>query len=207
MKDKKDKTTSSMGLIVIALSVFIIAESIWLVGKLEEIGQNTGSSSRGTPAGELSKVNQEGALFTLAGPDQVGQGELFTVTALLTTQEDVLTHGLDVVLNYDPKMLEVIGLAKLDSDSPLGTIGLNVAEEDKERVLVSLLEVDNLEGVILAFGQEYKLFSLQLRAIASGKTAINLETDQEKARKTQILDAKLDRSLPLDKEDLEVIIL
>ncbi len=205
MEEKRKKVIPSMSTIMIALSVFIIAESIWLVGKLEEISKET-ASNRTIPSSQEVVREGSAAMVLLTGPAQAAKGEEFPVQVVLKADEAFVSYGLDVVLNYDSEILEVLDTAKIDPQSPFKTAGLNFVEEDKQRVLVTLIDLSG-EGFSFEAGGEYPLFNLQLRALSEGEVSVGVELDQEKSRKTQIMEAKTDELLLLDKEDLTVVIL
>ncbi|MBL7078533.1 hypothetical protein ISS42_02660 [Candidatus Shapirobacteria bacterium] len=208
MKDIKKRLSPSMSTIVIALSVFIIAESIWLVGKLEEINQR--ASSRGSSPNlvneQLTNKVESAAIVSLKGAVRVVKGESFPVQVTLKANQDFYSHGLDIVLGYDPQVLKALGRARIDPQSPFKTAGLNFIEEDKERILVTLID-ESGKGFNFNLGNEYPLFSFEFEALEQGESFVMVKTSQgESARKTQVIDANTDELLLLDKEDLNVIV-
>lgn len=205
MENQKKKLVSPMSTIIIALSVFIIAESIWLVGKLEEISNKAGSTNKPSLVVQDSVKIEPMATISLSGPTQATKGENFFVQVRIKTEKNFTSHGLDVVLNYDPRVLKALGKAKVDSQSPFKTDGLNFVEEDKERILVTLINLDG-EGFGFEKGGEYSLFALEFEALKEGEVMLEIELDEEKSRKTQIIESDTDQLLPLDKKDLTVVV-
>jgi len=197
-----------MSTIVITLSVFIIAESIWLVGKLEEISQRATSSELAvTPIKEEVKIAEPEALIKAAGPAVVSKGEEFILTVSLSARKDFSSDGMDVVLTYDSTFLEPVGVsAKINPDSLFKTAGLNLVEEDKARILVTILDLQSPGGVAVRAGDESDLFTFGFKALKTGKTVVVVNNDRAERRKTQVIKASTSDPLVLEKEDLVVMI-
>jgi len=208
MKTKKEskKILPSMSTIVIALSVFIIAESIWLVGKLEEISKKASSGNNFPISVKQQPVeNKSDAVISLKGPVQVNQGETLVVDVTLKANESFYAHGLDVVVDYDPQVLQALGEAQIDPSSPFKTAGLNIIEEGKKRILVTLIDMSG-KGFTFTPGEEYSLFKLSFKALKSGETSLKTGSGEKESRKTQVIDANTGQLLLLDKEELTVVV-
>lgn len=190
--------------IVILLSILIIGESVWLVNRLNK------SASQEGKVGEKTVVEEIAPFVKLAldGPQQVKAGEKLQVILGLQAEEDFTADGMDLILNYDPKMLKVMNVGV--DQTLFKTVGRNLVEPEKERIVVSLLNLETgaESGVEVSKGAEDQLLTITFTALTSGNTQVLLEVPQVTTLTgTKIIEAKTGKQLPFAKKDLSVVIL
>jgi len=190
--------------IVILLSVLIIGESIWLVNRLNKSASQEGKVREKTAVEEIAPF----VGLALDGPQQVKAGEKFQVVLGLQAEENFTADGMDLVLNYDPKLL---GVVNVDVDQTLfKTVGRNLVEPEKERIVVSLLNLETgaESGVKVSKGIKDQLLTITFTALKAGTTQVSLEIPQVTVPTgTKIIETKTGKELPFTKEDLSVVVL
>jgi len=190
--------------IVILLSILIIGESVWLVNRLNKSASQEGKMEEKTVVEEIAPFVR----LTLDGPQQVKAGEKFQVILGLQAEENFTADGMDLILNYNPKMLKVMNVGV--DQTLFKTVGRNLVEPEKERIVVSLLNLETgaESGVEVSKGAEDQLLTITFTALTSGNTQVLLEVPQvTTSTGTKIIEARTGGQLPFAKEDLSVVIL
>jgi len=214
-KSTSFKFSSKTSLVIMALSILIIAESIWLVDRLAQIKiiQEVAPIIQ-VPFRNAAKTFSPKASLSLLGPEQVEAGEEFSVSVLLASKADFSADGVDLVLLYDADRLQVIDQdakeegvqVEVAKEIPFRTVGRNFVDSETNRILLTLLDLESQGGTAFISGKELPLATVYFKAIGTGQTKVTISTEGEKGQ-SKIAVAGTGDPLPLSKEDLELTIL
>ena len=89
----------------------------------------------------------------------------------MTPYKQLSLDGADILVEYDSDKIEILGT---DPSDRFSRVGRNWIEPEKNRVLVSLIQLDQV--VSFEAGQEATLLTLSYSAKESGKVNLNLKT-------------------------------
>lgn len=141
------------------LALLVIFESILVVERLSK------------------KIKQE-VMISWQGEGQIKSGEEGEVKVVMTPLKNLALDGIDVLIEYDPEYLEIIGTNPSDRFSYLAR---NWIEPEKKRILVSMLETDRLEGVNFEAGEEVVLLTIKYVALRPGTTQLKIIGGEDQA--------------------------
>ena len=147
-----------------ALALLVIFESVMIVQRLDK-----GKEPISLPA----KIEEEqgSALIAFKGESQASEEVEGMVEVAMTPLKSFLLDGVDVLIEYDPKYLEILGTDPSDRFSYLAR---NWVEPEKKRVLVSMLETELVEGVYFEAGEEVVLTTISYLPKKSGETSLKI---------------------------------
>ncbi len=205
-KRSRIKFSPKTSAIIVALSVLIIGESLWLLERLDKAA--TRKEIPALPSEKRVVTPSPKAAVILSSPVTAGVkvGETLSVEVLLKIEEVFASDGIDLILTYNPNLLEVIdedtakeGIqVKISPETPFKTVGRNFAEVESERVLVTLLDLESPSGVAFSAGEQLSLVTVRFKTLAPGKAEFFLES--------KIAEAVSGNPMSLAKENLEVSI-
>ena len=148
------------------LALLVIFESILVV---ERLSKKVSQEERSSLPVELKE--EEPVMISWEGENQIVAGEEGEVKVVMTTLKNLALDGIDVLIEYDPEYLEIIGTDPSDRFSYLAR---NWIEPEKKRILVSMLETDLPEGVSFEAGEGVTLLTIKYTALKSGKTKLKI---------------------------------
>jgi hypothetical protein len=151
-----------------ALALLIILESVIVVNRLQ---LKTGSVKERFSLPEQINEVQEPAIISLEGDNQINAEEEESLKVILTALKTINLDGVDIYLKYDPDVIEIIGA---DPANKFSFVGRNWVEPEKERVLISMVETDALEGVVFEAGSQTNLATINLVGLTAGQTKIEV---------------------------------
>lgn len=130
---------------------------------------------------------REGKLFVYLPPgnsqDIVTNGQIFTVNVGLKT--GVPTAGVDIVLQYDPKYLQLVGAGNKSTFRYINTSSSIFQIFPYEKLLhgtsTEQLDFSALANPLKEYSGGGLIASVTFRAIASGQTEIIIPADQRQA--------------------------
>lgn len=120
------------------------------------------------------KVNvkpEEEATINFKGEDEIALNEKGTVEVVMVPLKEFSLDGIDVLIEYNPEYLEILGTDPSDKFSYLAR---NWVEPDKKRVLVSMLETELPEGISFQTGEEVGLVTISYLPKKSGRTNLKI---------------------------------
>ncbi len=175
----------SFKIIFIILGIIVVIELIFGVRSLFQ-----GSSPIPTGA----KIILESAKQSAA------VGEVVPVTVKIDTAKKS-TDGVDLILHFDPKVLEL-----KESDITPGTIypDFPLRNVDQSAGIIRVSAIASLSGQ--GFSGEGVLVTLQFSAKASGKSAISVEFSEGQTADSNIVESGVGMDLLKEVKNLEVTI-
>ncbi len=176
------------------LALLIILESI-LVVKNTQVNQ--AQVKERLPLPQSTQLQTE-AEVSLQGEEAVNLGETSQMKVVLTAKETIMLDGVDVYLNYQPNMVEVMGI---DPSEKFSYAARNWIEPEEKRVLISLVEPSTMEGVEITAGEEVSLAVIEYKPLAAGRTEFVIYNPGE-ARGTVL--AGQGKEYSFTKEDLRI---
>ncbi len=150
------------------LAILVILESVLIVQKITKRTSEDLSTETTVPA--ILEEEKE-ALITFSGEEAVKINEESEVSVIMTPFKNVSLDGVDILIEYDPDYLEVLGIIPSDRFS---YVARNWIEPEKKRVLVSLLETELPEGISFEAGDEVNLVTIQYSAKQPGRTGLKI---------------------------------
>jgi len=182
------------------LAILVIFESVLIVQKLDSRREAQRAGGGATPPVELKEVNS--VSLTVTGDEAVASGDEGEAKVVMTTLKDVALDGIDVLVEYDPEYLEVIGV---EPSAKFSNVARNWIEPEKKRILVSMLEVNLPEGVSFGAGEETVLLTIRYVALKPGETTLRIIGGEDEAG-TVLAENGTAKKIPFDKQDLIVTI-
>lgn len=176
------------------LALLVIFESILVVDRLSKKKKQEEVS---LPE-EVSE--QESVIFTWQAEDQIAAGDEEEVKLVMTTLKNLSLDGVDLLIEYDPEYLDIIGTDPSDRFSYLGR---NWIEPEKKRILVSMLETSLPEGVAFEAGEEVTLLTIKYGALKSGETRLKIVGGETEGG-TVLAENGTARQVPFTSEELVI---
>lgn len=159
--------------LVPVLAVLVIVESVFIVQKLtKQQGEEWVDKDKSLPT-SLQPGKEQQTVLALEGNRTIQQGEEGQVSIIMTPYQQLSLDGVDVLIEYNPEYIEILGT---DPSDRFSRVGRNWIEPEKERVLVTLVQLDQV--VDFEAGQEATLLTLSYRAKQSGQTSLELKKAQ-----------------------------
>jgi hypothetical protein len=156
--------------LVPVLAVLVIIESVFIVQKLSnQEKDNWADQDKDLPT-SLQPGKEQQTMLALQGSKTVQQGEQGQVEVVMTPYQQLSLDGVDVLIEYDPEMIEILGT---DPSDRFSRVGRNWIEPENQRVLVSLVQLDQV--VNFEAGQETTLLTLSYEAKQAGQTSLKLK--------------------------------
>lgn len=185
--------------LVPVLALLVIFESVFIVQKLSQ--QQTGDweeeNTRLSLPTSLQPSEKQQTVLALKGGSNVEIGSQGEVSVVMTPFEQLALDGVDVLVEYDADYIDILGT---DPSDRFSRVGRNWVEPEKNRVLVTLVQLD--QAVNFEAGQEMTLLTLSYRALKKGKTSLKLK--QADAGGTNLVG--LGKEYPFQTEDLSLTI-
>lgn len=165
---------------ILVSCVLIISESVWVV---ERFARTTKFPAATPKVKELlaptKKVNE--IETWVEGPKDLKVNELAEVKVGLTGLQSTKIIGTDLVLFYDPKLIKIVdqnatkaGVQVKTSQTPLGEIARNLVEEEKGRIVISLLNLDK-NGALVKKGDKITLAQISFLPKAEGNLGLTFK--------------------------------
>ncbi|MFH1561044.1 MAG: hypothetical protein ABID04_00490 [Patescibacteria group bacterium] len=187
--------------LVPVLAVLVIFECVLVVDKVSkrQVGNEATPSGQPTLIEELESEPRVSLMFR--SPQAVAVGQPTEVQIIMTPLEKVALDGVDLVFEYDPEYLEITGTVP---SSDFSLVSRNWIEPEKQRVVVSMLEMDKPEGVVFEPGQETVLLTVSVTAQKAGASSLNLVGVEDKAG-TVLAENTTAKKVPFTSEELILI--
>lgn len=156
--------------LVPVLAVLVIVESVFIVQKLsKQKSDNWENDNKNLPT-SLQGGKEQQTVLTLEGDQIVEQGQEGQVNVVMTPYQNLSLDGVDVIVEYNPEYVEILGT---DPSDRFSRTSRNWIEPEKQRVLVTLVQLDQV--VNFEAGQEATLLTLSYRAKKSGSTNLKIK--------------------------------
>ncbi len=179
------------------LAVLVIIESVIIVQKLsEQRSGNWGAADRSLPT-SLQPEDKRETQLSLVGENTVEVDEENQLRVVMTPDEQLALDGVDILIEYDPAYIEIL---EANPSGRFSEVGRNWIEPENERVLVTLVQLDNM--VTFEAGQEATLLTLTYQAKQAGETSFRIKKDQ--TAETNLVGQGIDYSFQT--KDLSLII-
>jgi hypothetical protein len=186
---------------VILVVLLLVAETTWAIYALTRPLPDPSVSTQATLPSETLLASA-----TLEGPLTVGLGSSFEVKALIDSKEPV--EGVDLVINYDPKVLEIsvaspsAQVLKTDPQiQPVFEVVVN--EVDSAEGVISYSAVRNL-GTTQGPTGSTTLGTITFKALSRANTSISLMFTKGDSKDSNILDQKMGRDILEEVRNLEL---
>ncbi len=127
------------------------------------------------------------------------QGEVGTVDLVLTPQKEIRLDGIDVVLVFDPEVLEVSGVT---ASKLFSFVSQKKDKVQEGKIYATFLEEES-DGFSLK--EKIKLLSLTIKGKALGTGNLSILTAEE-GPTTVLVENGTSRKIAFDKEGLEVTV-
>lgn len=184
--------------LLVVVGALVVAELIWAGYTLTRPVTQVDLSQPGSAPAE---EGLGAASLALEGPSLVGVGEQFEVEIILTTPAK--TDAADVVINYDPKLLELVpaGASPAQTGSIYSEYPVNLHEAAVGRISVS-----GAAGVESEFSGEGNFASLTFKAKTAGKTQVTIEFTNGSGSDSNVVDSKSGNDILGEVSNLEITI-
>lgn len=179
------------------LALLVIFESILVVERLSKK-----ASQEEQPSLPIELKEEKPVIISWKGENQVVYGDEEEVKVVMTPLKNLALDGVDVLIEYDPEYLEIIGTDPSDKFSYLAR---NWIEPEKKRILVSMLETDLPEGVSFESGEEATLLTIKYVALKAGQTELKIIGGEDQAG-TVLAENGTAQKIPFTSEDFVVTI-
>lgn len=185
--------------IIILVVVVLLAEVVWAVWTVK----NRSANPAVEPASQLTAapVKASTVLSLTTAKTDVQVGQLFEVKVDLFSNKTV--EGVDVLITYDPKILEVqsvnkpIALNQVFDDYPV-----NIADPSLGKVVFSGISSSSTGAKSLGV-----LGSLTFKAKALGKAKISLDFTPGSTKDSNVIDSQLKRDILERVDNLDISII
>jgi len=192
--------------LVLVLALFIIFESVFIVESLSKDIADRASEPAVVPSSGLAPAaSKEKAVIYFSGPEAWAtnkEGELKIVLASLGSFN---LDGIDLVVEYDPAKLGIIEIVPTES---FDTAARKLIQPEKNRVVISLLEISKKEGVSFAGGEEMVLATLKIKPkLSPGESAfVALVGRAAQSGGTQLVEAGTGKQLDFQAENYRLAV-
>jgi hypothetical protein len=159
--------------LVPVLAILVIVESVFIVQKLsKQKGEEWTNVEESLPT-SLQPGKEQQTVLALEGQKTIQQGEQGQASVVMTPYQQLSLDGVDVLVEYDPEYIEVLGT---DPSDRFSRVGRNWIEPEKQRVLVTLVQLDQV--VNFEAGQKATLLTLSYQAKKAGQTSLKIKKAQ-----------------------------
>lgn len=212
---KSRSKSAPINAVIGLLSVLIIAESIWLVDKLQRqtVDRVQKTDVPASPTSS-SSVQLPRVAILLQGPDKVAVGEEFEIEVFLQGLQNISIESLDVYLNYNPEFIQIIdqdqtapGIqVEISPDNPFTTVGRNFAEPENKRIILTYLMLEANQKVVLQNQEKIILAKIHAKGLAAGNTQLSANINEGELKRTKLIDSRTKQEIMLTKSDFFVTI-
>lgn len=127
------------------------------------------------------------------------EGRMASVDLILVPKREIRLDGVDIILTFDPKILEV---TQVDPASLFSFVSQKRGKEREGKISITFLE-EKTNGVLV--GQEVKLLTLTIKGKAFGTSDLSILSSDE-GPTTVIAESMMSRKIAFDRESLRVVI-
>lgn len=192
--------------LVPALSILIIFQSIVLiinstqtmVNDRMEVARMKAEPFVPVPPDEVSQGATVKLAFVPSGVS-IKKGQSTTVDLFLTPKKNLQLDGADIVLNFDPKILEI---TQVTTPKLFSFVSQKKEKESEGKIYVTFLE-EGKNGLYL--NKESKLMTLTLKGKTSGVSNLSIATANEGAT-TVITETGTSKKISFDKGSIQVVV-
>lgn len=185
------------------LAVLVIFQTVVLAGASFNMPlPRQQAAGRTTAPLLITQTRNEEILVKLAFvPANVSlkQGEVSTVDLVLTPQKEIRLDGIDVVLVFDPEVLEVSGVT---ASKLFSFVSQKKDKVQEGKIYATFLEEES-DGFSLK--EKIKLLSLTIKGKALGTGNLSILTAEE-GPTTVLVENGTSQKIAFDKEGLEVTV-
>lgn len=182
--------------IIPVLALLVIMESVLIVQRVSDKKKGI------TPESVTGEVEQEKVIMiSFSGDQEIEMGKEGQVTVKAAPLKNLNLDGADILIEYDPAYLEVLGTSPTDKFTYTAR---NWIEPEKKRVLVTMLETELPEGLALTAGEEINLLTISLKSVKSGETTLKVINGEDSG--TGFTENGTAKRLPFSAEDFEIVI-
>lgn len=174
------------------LSLLVIFESVLIIQKLGKNELEEASSGVEEMVAEEDLVS-----ISFSGIKEISEGETGEISAAMRLFKNVFLDGADILIEYDPEYLEIVGTAPSDKFSYLAK---NWIEPEKKRILISMVETEIMEGVYFTAGEEVNLVTIEYIALKPGETTLKIIGGKDEVG-TVLAENGTARKIPFSKEE------
>ncbi len=193
-KAKKIEKDSYFFWAILILCFLIIGESIWVVDKFVSKRQLISPTEKFkeiiTQQGETKKAKE--VEVWLEGEQNLVVNELSEIEMGITGLEDTQTLGADFVLLYDPRLVKIVdqdtiktGVQIKTLPNELGEVARNLVEEEKGRIIVSLVNLDK-KGVLIQKDKKIPLAQISFVPLSLGEIKFSFQLASQEEPGTKI---------------------
>jgi hypothetical protein len=178
---------------VLVLCLLILGESIWVMGKFTD---KTSDQSIKAPAiiNRQPVVEPEIAVY-LEGEAELTQNKLSTLTLGIQGIKEMEVAGVDLVINYDPKTIQLVdsdsetaGIQISTEETKFGNTARNLVEEDRGRIVLSFVNLEEEPQVVQ--GEKTVLAEISFLPLTKGKVSVSFKKTTENNPGTKIINNK-----------------
>jgi len=178
---------------VLVLCLLILGESIWVMGKFTD---KTSDQSIKAPAiiNRQPIVEPEIAVY-LEGEAELTQNKLSTLTLGIQGIKEMVVAGVDLVINYDPKTIQLVdsdsetaGIQISTEETKFGNTARNLVEEDRGRIVLSFVNLEEEPQVVQ--GEKTVLAEISFLPLTKGKVSVSFKKTTENNPGTKIINNK-----------------
>ena len=178
---------------VLVLCLLILGESIWVMGKFTD---KTSDQSIKAPAiiNRQPIVEPEIAVY-LEGEAELTQNKLSTLTLGIQGIKEMVVAGVDLVINYDPKTIQLVdsdsetaGIQISTEETKFGNTARNLVEEDRGRIVLSFVNLEEEPQVVQ--GEKTVLAEISFLPLTKGKVSVSFKKTTENNPGTKIITNK-----------------
>ncbi len=190
--------------IIPVLAVLVIFESVLIVDRLSKQRRSkTSGGQEASPTAQLQPKQEEEVTLSLKGDTNVALGEEGEVALVMRPLKELFLDGIDLLIQYDPEYLEIMGTDPSDRFSYLAR---NWIEPEKKRILVSMVETDKAGGVRFEPGEEVILLTFKYKSLKPGQTKLEIMAGKDKKVGTVLAENGTANKIPFTSQDLVVTI-
>jgi hypothetical protein len=180
---------------VLVLCLLILGESIWVMGKFTD--KNSSGQQTIKPPAIINRqpVSEPEVAVYLEGEAELTQNKLSTLVLGIEGIKEMEVAGVDLVINYDPKTIqlidsdsEVAGIQVNTEETKFGKAARNLVEEDRGRIVLSFVNLD--EEPQIAKGEKTILAEISFLPLTKGKASVSLKKTTENSPGTKVIDNK-----------------
>ena len=182
------------------LALLVIFESVLIVQKLNANKSKESLIKEGALPTELQQENA--AQISFSGESTAVLGQEGQVSVVMLPIGNLSLDGIDVLIDYDPEYLDIIGITPTDKFSYLAR---NWIEPDKKRILVSMVETDLPTGVSFQAGDQVTLLTISYLAKKAGTTSLTIVGGVNEAG-TVLAENTTAKKLPFTSENIDIVI-
>ncbi len=178
---------------VLVLCLLILGESIWVMGKFTD---KTSDQLLKAPAIiNRQPVTEPDIAVYLEGEAELTQNKLSTLTLGIQGIKEMEVAGVDLVINYDPKTIQLVdgdsetaGIQVNTEETKFGNVARNLVEEDRGRIVLSFVNLDEEPQVVQ--GEKTILAEISFLPLTKGKVSVSFKKTTENNPGTKVINNK-----------------